>query len=685
MFIFASRNRGIMNKRIRKSLKIAVGIVAGILLLLTATMLILNSSFFQNKLLKEAKELLTKELKTRIEIEKLNVNLFNLTVNLDGMMIEDQQQREMLSIKQLAAHLDIPSLFRHEIMLESAAIDGVNAMITKATETEPANYQFLIDAINTNSKKKKKKAPEEEGKHKLTFNIGDIRLKNAIIHYDTYAVNIGETRITRDAADYQKFKLINVSAKWKQNTKKGPVDNSASVSYLLIEQREKHAIVNIEQFRFQTDNHKPRKNASKPKRGFFDTGHLDITANMGWMVEVFQKDSLKAKLLNCNATDSVTGINLTDLRMNLEANKHTINASNITLRQTNTVLNIPKAIFELPDKKTGKSLSYHADQISGRALLKDISRTFAPVLKNFSIPLKLSLKMSGTDNSLKFQNVRVSTEDNKLQIAADGGITDLKDKDKLTVRFHVNKMTAKGDVKQRIINQFAVKKFMMKQLDALGTIQYTGDFSVVRKKEAFKGLLTTDAGPIDFQFELDGIAKVVSGKVNTNDFELGKVMDMKSLGGVECQADFLIDISKERTARMRKQRGGKLPIGNISASVKDCSYKFVHVRDIYVDIKSDGAIATGNISQRGNFRDLYCSFSFTNTDNINDMKIFNTGIKFHKMSEEKKLEKQKRKEEKKLLKEEKKRQKEELKRQKKAQEQEEEKKTGKKKKRFLFF
>ena len=48
------------------------------------------------------------------------------------------------------------------------------------------------------------------------------------------------------------------------------------------------------------------------------------------------------------------------------------------------------------------------------------------------------------------------------------------------------------------------------------------------------------------------------------------------------------------------------------------------------DIKSDGAMAAGNLMQLGKRRALYCSFSFTDTDNMRDMKITNPGIMFYK-------------------------------------------------------
>ena len=113
-------------------------------------------------------------------------------------------------------------------------------------------------------------------------------------------------------------------------------------------------------------------------------------------------------------------------------------------------------------------------KITGRTLLKDISHPFAPVLKDFKEPLLVSTRFSGNDNSLAFKDVVVRTTDNKLHIKAVGGLNNLKDKYKLRVHFNILDCVAKDDSKTRIINQFRVRKFMMKQVQTLGTLHYRG-------------------------------------------------------------------------------------------------------------------------------------------------------------------------------------------------------------------
>jgi hypothetical protein len=186
---------------------------------------------------------------------------------------------------------------------------------------------------------------------------------------------------------------------------------------------------------------------------------------------------------------------------------------------------------------------------------------------------------------------------------------------------------------------------MMKQLHNLGTIHYTGDFSVLWKKEQFRGLLSTIAGPVNFNFTLDELNKYVYGTARTDSFMLGQVMDMPDIGKIACKADFKFDISKPRTAVMRKQKGGKLPIGQVDAEVFEAKYKKIKVRNIEAHMQSDGAVANGNLTMKGRRIDLLCSFSFTNTNEMKKTKV-KPGVKFHKLSEEDKAARDERKQQK---------------------------------------
>ena len=72
---------------------------------------------------------------------------------------------------------------------------------------------------------------------------------------------------------------------------------------------------------------------------------------------------------------------------------------------------------------------------------------------------------------------------------------------------------------------------------------------------------------------------------------------------------------------MRKQTGGKLPFGNVNATLYEVSYKKIKVKDLLVDIKCKGGLVEGNVSQKNKGLDWACDFSFTDIDKLGNIKI----------------------------------------------------------------
>ena len=698
-----------MNKTIKKILKIAGGTLAVVIALLGAALVVLNNKSFQQKVLEMAVEELQKKLETRVVIDSISINMFTLDINLYGIMIEDLEQREMLKVQKIAADIELLKLLESKIVIEKAELIGAEALLLKPSKEEPANYQFVIEAFKKPKDKDKEKEKEKKPKGKLELDVSDLLLKDIHVKHNELDIHLQQAKyhngwISGQTAEIESVTLVcdttfreglkpftaslgrltvkgdfekqiakldiyNAEYHWQSLWKKRNimVDNLASVGHLTVNTDKGRFSATARQAHYKNDNHLPRKNTGKPKRGFFDAKHLDVIADFHVVLDSISKERMTGHLDELKATDSITGIDVRKLQAKFEYVKDKIHLRDIFLQQKSTVLNVTSAEIILPSKKEGREFAYSTGIITGTAYLKDISRMFAPVLRNFTMPLNLSLTMRGTDNSLSFRNVKISSNDKKLQVAATGGITDLKDKYKLHVGFDISNMTAKPGIPEKIINQFATKKLMMTQLKNLGDIIYTGSFDVLYKKEIFRGLMKTAAGNLNFEFVLDELNKYVNGKVSSKNIQLGKVMELKDLGPMDASANFTIDISKPRTAQMRKAKGGKLPIGFFNAVVNDVAYMGIHVRNLTATLNSDGAVATGDIYQSGRIRDLYFSYSFTDTDQMQKMKITKPGIKFHKETEEYKAQREERKQQKKLEKEEKKAQKEKEKQQKKLE------------------
>lgn len=637
-----------MKKVLIRLLKWVGGTLLAVVLLFAAVVFALNTDMMQNKLLQEAVVLLKEKLQTEVSIEKIHVNFFSQDVSLLGVEVEDQQHRKMLKLNELSVDLEIWRLLENVVSVNDVKIKGVEARLYKSSPDSVANYQFVLDAFKSKKKHRDSTAKDSVKKHrKLHVDISRVWLENIKVIYNSQEAELGSLFYKKGENGRQVAEVRNLKSLWVQKTKKGPVDNQLRITALNVLDKKDYMQLSVEGLNWMTNNNKPRKNSGKPKRGFFDVGHFNVDANMNIRLEHLAKDSIVAVVTSCQAKDPMSGIDITNLRFRVETDKKIAHIKNFTVSLPNTSLSFDNATMQLPSKKEGRTLAYQTSLIKGQTLLKDISRVFAPVLKNFSEPLQLQVVMSGDDEGMQFRDVRVNTLKKDLTIKATGFIRGLKDKYKLQVHFDVQQMVAQRGSKERIISQFPVKKFMMKQLDNLGRIGYTGSFDVLWKREQFAGLLTTQTGNINFDFFLDENTKYVQGNVRTDSFELGKAMDVPGLKKVACKASFKFDISKPRTAIMRRKVGGKLPMGEVNAEVYEAKYKLLHVRNTVATLKSNGAIAEGNVAVRGKFVDILCSFSFTNTNEMQKMKI-KPGIKFHKASDEAKAAKAERKEQKKV-------------------------------------
>lgn len=561
--------------KMRRVMLIAAVVFAAIILLAT---IVCNSGYVQNRLISMATDALEKELKTDVRIEGIGINLLGQHVTFYGVSLKDQQQRDLVRVKEVFGDFCLLPLLSGHVDLKECRLSGIDLLIVQP-ENGPANYQFLLDATKKDQKTKQNKQPQ-----------------NKVFQLDLQYAQIKQLHVKYNDKDYYLDQAA--YSDWRDN---------------------RH--VDIKGLNFKTDNHKPRRNQNRPHRGAFDEGHMELIADMGLDILRIDKDTLSARLTKCSIKDTIAGIDLNDVRADiLYSDKH-IRLSDVVVQQTTTRIDIPKADIMLPDKEKQTQLHYRANSITARIMLKDIAKPFAPALKRFSIPLNLRVSVDGSGHEMTFHGIHINTDDQLLVINATGIMRNLTKARDLTLHFDVHDMVARPGIKDKIINQFTVKKYMMYQIYAMGVVSYHGSFDILWRKEQFRGLMKTEKGDVDFEFELDESTKYLTGKASTNALHLGDLFRMNKLGNIDCSATFKIDYSKQRTAEMRKVKGGKLPIGEVGADIRSVEYRNISLENLLVSMESDGAIAEGHVTLKGNMTDLMLEFSFTNTAEMQKVKV----------------------------------------------------------------
>ena len=627
-------------KIVRTILKILLGLVVTLVVVAALVLAVFHSDSVQQRLLQQATEMLQEHLGTKVSIRHVNISLFGEDFALQDVEIEDLQRRKMFRMHKLGIGLRLQPLLHGELIVNEARIKGLETHLYRpATDSDSvANYQFVIDAFKKPKKQEPVDSVAETSKKPLKFEIRKVVLEKIDVTLnDTLKAHLGKLHYKQSSRGLRWAQIDDLSTDFVQHLKKGPVDTRVRIGQLMLNEQTDHWLADFNDLQYATDNHLPHKRTGKPKRGYFDAGHFDIVAKMHVHIDHVAKDSVAARLEGCRITDRTSGLDIKNLTLQATTNMQQLWLHEVKVKLANTTLSFDRAEVLLPSKKQGRQLSYRTSLIKGRTLLKDISHPFAPVLGHFSTPLNLQTVMSGGNDNMRFDQVRVWADKEALAIQARGRISGLRNKYNLHVHFDVSRMTTTGRYAEHIINQFVVKKFMMKQLNNLGRFSYHGAFDVVWRKEAFAGQIDTEVGNLDFQFAIDENNKYVSGNVRTDSLQLGKAMDYPKLGKIICAADFRFDISKPRTALMRRKLGGKLPIGQISAKVDEAYYGKLRVRNLTADIVSNGAVAEGKAIAWGKRMDVVCSFSFTNTNEMRKTKV-RPGLRLRNLSEEQKAE-----------------------------------------------
>jgi hypothetical protein len=613
-------------KKMRK-LRVVIWIVAVLVAVALVITLVANSSYVKQRLIHLATEALSKELHTEVAVDDIGLNLLMQQASIYGIELKDQQQHDLLKVGKIGGRVRLLALLRGRLELSKCNARDVGLLLLKPDDGVP-NYQFLIDVMQ---QKKKDKEPTVEGGKNGAFKMS---LRDAVMEH--LHVNYNGEDFSMDKAVYNHSGSKHILT--LHHLKGGKLKRTAkhtilwhfdigqlTATYAL--DGEKH--IEMAGVKIKSDNHEPRRNTGRPKRGAFDWGHMDFVTDASVDVLYAEKDSLSLRVGKCHAVDTVAGFDL-NVSGNVALAGRNMLLTDVVVKQIDTRIDIAKAQFLLPAKgdstslsgsREKESLSYHADSVRARAILKDISRPFAPALKNFSIPLNVLVSISGTDQGMSFRGIRIDTDDRKLTINAAGVLRNLQNARQLALHFSVHDMVAKPGIKDKIINQFTVKKYMMNQIYALGVIGYRGNFDILWKKEQFRGLLTTELGNVDFEFEIDDQKKFVTGTVDTDSLRLESLFQMNWLGNIACSATFSVDISKKRTAAMRKEKGGKLPIGSVNANVRKVGYRMISMKDIEAEIHSDGALAKGEVTMNRSLTGLALEFSFTNTTEMHKMKV----------------------------------------------------------------
>ena len=613
---FKSSLSKVLKSRIWLKLLKILGITAAVLVvLLVGAYIALCTSTVQNKLMHHTTQMLSERLHTQVNVDSVSVALPSLDIKLFGMSVEDRSRRKMLEVGTLTADIDLWRLLKKDVKIGKVSAKNVNALLVKEEGDSVANFQFLIDALKSDSLK------SDEEKGRLKFDVNKIDVEKVTVKYNDAALSLGRLNCSLKKQKIKKLESDNLAVAFKHTNHKG-ITAQFNIGVGKIKYSDKGDLT-VDNIKVHSDNRRPRKNVGNPNRGFFDDGHLDMAGSMKFTVNHITADSVVATLDHSAITDSVAGIDIRDLNCGILATRKGIRFSKVNLQQINSKIHFDRGDLIFPSADADTVITYSTSKIHGDIILKDISRPFAPPLRNFTIPLRLSTDMHGDYDRITFSNAVINTQNNKLVIKTHGDVWGIKfhDSHAIKARFYIDNMTIAERYAATLVTQFPIRRLMMTQLNALGAIRYQGVVDVAWRHPSFHGTLSSRVGSLNLTLNYDGGTKYMTGNIATGSLNAGRLFSMPNIGEVAATANFRIDLSKTRK--------GKLPVGEASAHVTKASYKSVKTNNLFGEVKSDCTVANGTITAPAKFADLSCTFSFTDIDNLHKMEI-KPSLKLHK-------------------------------------------------------
>jgi hypothetical protein len=564
--------------------------VIAVLILLIVLIIAINIPIVQKWTLNGVTSYLSKELKTEIKADNVQLNFFN-QFSLQNFSIHDAYNKELLFSKNLVIDYNIYKLINGVYQIDNVLLDSVTLNINRGAVNTAFNYQFLIDYF-VDSKKKSNGPP-------LDLKLGNIYLRNTKFILDDKA---GGSYVRGNVKGLDMHTRI-------MNLPKGflDIDNLSIYKPDILILKRKPTLAEID------DKREKKSNSSPPKEQKYSLGNLHIEDGIFKMDDYITvpkrlvSDSLvdfkhlhltsinvevnKLLYFNGEITGEINGINLKE-KSGFELQK--LRASEAKFSNSKIEFNGIQIVT--PNTYIGDTISLKFNSLASfgdfnnevyldgrfsktKVAFKDILR-FAHGLnnnaffeKNKNENASLSGRIYGKINSLKAKDLEVALGSGlKLKGRFDSNNIAIKDEQRINAK--IEELNTDIKVLRQLLPGFTPPS----TFDKLGKVNFNGSFSGFFVDFVADGHLSTALGRVgmDMRLDLKGGKDnaTYSGNLDVEDFDLAKWTGDTKFG----KTSFAVHVNNGQGLAIEKAR----------ADLKGELKKFIFQNYQYKDISIKG-------------------------------------------------------------------------------------------------
>ncbi len=516
-------------------------------MLIVVIWILLQTTSFQNWLVKKVTLKLSKDLHTKVSIRHVDFELFNKML-LQGALVFDKRNDTLLYAGTAKVNITDWFFIKENIVLKYVELD--DGVINLNRKDSVWNYQFMVDYFSSPKKKK------DTSKNVIQLDLKIVELNRfKIWQQDEWAgenmlVSLNKLNLYTDDFD-MKNKIMKVNKLsldhpvFSQYSYKGlrPVLNlplSPSATNITAFNTELHwnkddwlfALNDLEvedgNFVFQKFNERP----SLINR--FDVKHINFSSINGNIKNIqFIKDTLTADVTLSGKERS--GFKIKNFKAAFRFDPHFMELKNLDLVTNKSRLgNYYSMRYESFNKAMGNFV--HAvsleSNISKSQLSSDDLAFFAPAVKQWKRNFSIEGNIKGTIDNLTASSMIIQSgkENNFNGSFALRGLPNINE---TYIDLKSNDLTTSYNELANLVP--GLKAVSMPNLSAMGKIRFTGTFTGFTNDFVTYGTLTTSIGTIktDINMKLPANSlPVYFGKIITTNFQLGKFIRSRQIGNL---------------------------------------------------------------------------------------------------------------------------------------------------------
>ncbi|MEO8763482.1 MAG: translocation/assembly module TamB domain-containing protein [Ginsengibacter sp.] len=529
---------------LKKVYKIFLRVLLAFFVLVLIILLLIQTAFFQNFIVKKVAGRLSKELHATVSIRHVDVELFDKML-LQGTLVLDQNKDTLLYAGNVKVNITDWFFWQDDITLKYIGLD--DAIINLNRKNPVWNYQFLVDYF---SGPKKKKDTSSNGIQLSLLEIALNRVKvwqqdewkgqNMLISFnklnfkaDTFDLNSNIINISSVVIDHPLFTQYDYTGNRPEDTTTSVPE--ASEIDTAMQWNTDGWRVTIKQVHINDGGIAIEKQADRPVwTSRFDDKHIILSRINGTFKNfLFLKDTLQANV-------EITAYERSGFIIKKLSAACKFTPKLLELKKLDLVTNRSRLTnyYSMRYNNFNDDMQdfVHSVRIEGHfensTLNSDDLAFFAPEAANWKEVFSLNGNVTGTIDNLSAKKIIIKAGPNNY-LEGDLSMRGLPDIDETFIDFRSRDLFTNYTELARLIP--SLKDITNPDLASLGKIRFTGSYTGFIRDFVTYGTLTTDIGSLQTDLQMKfpvGRNAVYNGKISTGNFRLGKFISNSQIGDI---------------------------------------------------------------------------------------------------------------------------------------------------------